>query len=90
LSALAKDLRQRIPTRGWKRERRCGNFLHGGVLLGNWVFEQTKFKPKYAAFFNSSSTTFGYISTVAQFRQWLESAGKGDILLFIAEDVHES
>jgi hypothetical protein len=22
----------------------------------------TKFKPKYAAFFNSSSTTFGYIS----------------------------
>jgi hypothetical protein len=62
LGALAKDLGQRVPARGWKRDVRCGNFLHGGVLLGNWVLEQTKFKPKYAAFFNSSSTTSGYIS----------------------------
>ena len=39
LSALAKDLGQYIlGGRGWKRERRCGNFLHGGVLLGNMDF----------------------------------------------------
>jgi len=37
LSAFAKDLGQHVAARGWKGQRRCGNFLHGGVLLGNWV-----------------------------------------------------
>jgi hypothetical protein len=63
LGSLPKDLCEHIRARGWNRKPRCGNFLHGGVLLGgNRVFRTTKFKPKYAAFFNSSSTTSGYIS----------------------------
>jgi hypothetical protein len=57
LSALAKNLEERVSARGWKRDRGCGNFLHGGVLLGESGPRSSKFKPKYAAFFNSSSTT---------------------------------
>ena len=37
LGTCRRMARQRVPARGWKRERRCGNFLHGGVLLGKWV-----------------------------------------------------
>ena len=29
---------------------RCGNFLHGGVLLGNWVFEQPNSNPSTPPF----------------------------------------
>ena len=39
LSTLAKHLGQHVATRGWKRNRRYGNFLYGGVLLGKMVFE---------------------------------------------------
>ena len=42
LSTLAKHLGQHVATRGWKRNRRCGNFLHGGVLLGKMVFENNQ------------------------------------------------
>jgi hypothetical protein len=37
--------------------------VHGGVLLGKTGLKSKPIQPKYAAFFNStSSTTFGYIS----------------------------
>ena len=40
LGALAKNLGQYVLGGcGWKRERGCGNILHGGVLLGKMVFE---------------------------------------------------
>jgi hypothetical protein len=51
LSALAKHLGQYVLGGcGWKRNRRCANFLHGGVLLGNWVLDQPNSNPSTPPF----------------------------------------
>ena len=53
---------------GWQANRRTVTLTHGGVLLGKkWSLRSNQIQPKYAAFFNStSSTTFGYISAAAR------------------------
>src|SRR5687768_18445412 len=55
LSAVSQNVRQHVlGAYGWQRNDRIATLSHGGVLRGECGCEVTKFKPKYAAFFNST------------------------------------
>src|SRR6476620_1528038 len=55
LCAVPKNAAQNIVAAGgWQGNDRIVTLSHGGVLLEECGSKQTKFKPKYAAFFNST------------------------------------
>ena len=63
LSAVAKNARQHVlGAYGWQGNNRVATLSHGGVLRGECGCEETKFKPKYAAFFNSTHPQLSVIA----------------------------
>jgi hypothetical protein len=66
LGAVPKNAAQNIVVAGgWQGNDPIATLSHGGVLRGEIGYKQTKFKPKYAAFFNSTHPQLSAIARPA-------------------------